>query len=223
MERPGMIYLTPTAVRIWHWLNALGIVTLCITGVQIRFPEYVMLFGTYKTSILLHDTAGIVVSISYLLWLFYYLVIAGTLKKLYIPTMKDVKEGILRQSLFYGYYFFQGGPNPHHSTPESKFNPMQKAGYMMIMLGLMPVIIVSGLMLLNVGPMRTWIMAVGGLKILIGIHYLVACMFFAFLFVHVYLATMGHSPIAHFKPMWHGWEEVEEHEHGHAAPPPPRT
>ena len=40
MSEKNMIYLHPLPVRIWHWLNALGIVTLCITGIQIRFPEY---------------------------------------------------------------------------------------------------------------------------------------------------------------------------------------
>jgi len=213
MERPGMIYLTPTMVRIWHWINALGIVTLCVTGAQIRFPNYVGIFGSYKNAIMLHDTAGIVVSISWVLWLFYYLVISGSLKKQYIPTMRDIKKGVFKQILFYGYHYFRGGPNPHHPSPDSKFNPMQKGAYMAIMMGLLPLVIVSGLLLFNVDPMRTWLMAVGGIKIVIGIHFLVACAFFAFLFVHIYLATLGHTPIAHFKPMWHGWEEVSEDHH----------
>ena len=69
------IYFTPTPVRIWHWLNAFGIVTLCITGVQIRFPEYANIFGTYKAAISLHNTAGVIVSISFFLWFFYYLLL----------------------------------------------------------------------------------------------------------------------------------------------------
>ena len=60
--QPKQIYLTPTPVRIWHWLNAFGIVTLCITGLQFRFPEYVNIFGTYKAAIKLHNTAGVTVS-----------------------------------------------------------------------------------------------------------------------------------------------------------------
>lgn len=211
MKTKEMIYLTPMPVRIWHWLNALGIVTLCITGLQIRFPEYVDIFGTYKAAIRLHNTAGIVVSISYALWLFYYLVIAGTLVKLYVPNMDDIKRGIIRQALFYFFHFFRGGPNPHHSTPEEKFNPMQKFAYLMIMLVLLPLVILSGILLLNVEPLREGIMLIGGIKILVSAHFLIACCFCAFLFVHVYLATMGHTPFAHFKPMWDGWEEVEHH------------
>jgi thiosulfate reductase cytochrome b subunit len=73
------IYLTPTPVRIWHWLNALGIVTLFFTGLQIRFPEYANIFGTYKAAIKLHHVAGVTVSISFFLWFFYYLFVARSL------------------------------------------------------------------------------------------------------------------------------------------------
>ncbi len=209
-----MIYLTPTPVRIWHWLNALGIVTLSITGIQIRFPEYVNLFGTYKSAISLHNTAGIVVSISYILWLFYYLFIAGTLVKLYVPSLDDIKRGMIRQALFYFFHFFRGDPNPHHSMPDDKFNPMQKFAYLMIMLVLLPLVIISGILIMNVAPLRELIILLGGIKILVSTHYLIACCFTAFLFVHIYLATMGHTPFAHFVPMWTGWEKIEGHGEG---------
>lgn len=211
MSHKEYIYLTPMPVRIWHWLNALGIVTLCITGLQIRFPEYVNIFGTYKSAITLHNTAGIVVSISYGLWLFYYMFVAGTLAKLYVPNLEDLKSGIFRQAFFYFFNYFLGRPNPHHSTPDNKFNPMQKAAYLMIMLVLLPLVILTGILLMNVAPLRELILIVGGIKVLVSAHFLIACCFFAFLFVHIYLATLGHSPFAHFKPMWDGWEEVEDH------------
>lgn len=212
-EKKAMIYLQPTPVRIWHWLNALGIVTLCVTGAQIRFPEYVNIFGTYKAAIELHNTAGIVVAISFVLWIAYYLVIAGTLVKLYVPNMGDIKQGILRQALFYFFNYFLGRPNPHHTTPENKFNPMQKAAYLVIMMVLVPLVIVSGILLLNIEPLRNTLLMIGGLKILVGVHFLLACSLCAFLFTHVYLATLGHTPFAHFVPMWTGWEEEEVEHH----------
>jgi len=210
-EQTEYIYLTPMPVRIWHWINALGIVTLCVTGIQIRFPEYVNIFGTYKAAIALHNTAGITVSIFYAVWLGYYLVVKGNLFKLYVPNTYDIKMGIFRQVLFYFYHFFKGGPSPHHATPDDKFNPMQKVAYMGLMLVLMPLVIITGILILNVAPLREMIMLLGGLKILVSAHFLIACCFCAFLFVHIYLATMGHTMLAHFKPMWDGWEEVKHH------------
>jgi thiosulfate reductase cytochrome b subunit len=205
------IYLTPMPVRIWHWLNAFGIVTLCITGIQIRFPEYVNIFGTYKAAIKLHNTAGIMVSISYFFWFFYYLFVARSMAKLYLPNLDDIKRGIFRQAIFYHFGYFLGKTNPHKPTPENKFNAIQKSSYMIIMLVFLPLIIVSGLLLMNIGPMWWWIIMFGGIKFLVDIHYLIACSVFAFLCVHIYMATLGHTFFAHFKQMWTGWEEVENH------------
>jgi len=207
------IYLNPTAVRIWHWINALGIITLCLTGMQIRFPDHFPIFGAYKNAILLHDTAGIVVSVLYLVWLIHYVFIEKSLKKLYIPTMDDIKNGFIRQGRFYVIDFFKGKPNPHVSTPDNKFNPLQKSAYMMFMLVFMPLVIISGILLMNIMPLRRMILMVGGLPFLVAAHYLIACCFIAFLGAHMYLATMGHTFTAHIKAMWTGWEDAH-----HEAP-----
>jgi len=207
MQHKEMVYMTPLPVRIWHWLNAFGIVTLCVTGLQIRFPDYINLFGAYKAAIRLHNTAGVVVSISYMLWLTYYMVVARSLIKLYVPTVEDLKAGIFRQAFYYFLTYFLGKPNPHHSTPDSKFNPMQKAAYLVIMFILLPLVIVSGGLLMYVAPLRELLLLLGGIKMLVGSHFLLASCFTAFLCVHIYLATLGHTPLAHFKPMWNGWEE----------------
>jgi len=211
MSEKKMIYLHPLPVRIWHWLNALGIVTLCLTGVQIRFPEYANIFGSYRAAILLHNTAGIIVALSFSIWFFYYSMSSRNLAKIYVPDVQDVKRGLLRQVGFYFFLYFFGRPNPHHATPDNKFNPMQKSAYLAIMFVLMPFVSLTGIFLMNVSPLRELILAAGGLKILVTLHFLLACSLGAFLFTHVYLTTLGHTPLAHTKSMWTGWEE-EEHE-----------
>jgi thiosulfate reductase cytochrome b subunit len=208
MEMQERIYLTPTPVRIWHWLNALGIVTLCVTGAQIRFPEYINIFGTYKAAIRLHHTAGIVVALSFALWLFYYGVIAKMLTKLYVPTTQDLKSGVIRQALYYFFYYFTGTKsNPHEESPTNKFNPMQKGAYVVIMMVLVPLVIITGAILMNLEPLREVVVLFGGVRVVAGIHFLLACALGAFLPTHFYLATLGHTPFAHFKPMWTGWED----------------
>lgn len=208
------IYLQPTPVRIWHWLNALGIVTLGVSGAQIRFPEFINLFGSYKAAIQLHNTAGLLVAVSFALWFFYYTCVAHKMTRIYVPNGQDLRHGLVRQAIFYFYYYFQGGPNPHHPTPDNKFNPLQKSAYLAIMFVLMPLLGLSGILLMNVSPLRELVLLIGGLKILVGLHFLLACSLFAFLFTHVYLATLGRTPTAYIKPMWTGWEEVEAEEHG---------
>jgi thiosulfate reductase cytochrome b subunit len=210
MSEKKMVYLHPTPVRIWHWLNALGIITLCLTGVQIRFPEYANIFGSYRSAILLHNAAGIVVALSFSIWFFYYSMSARNLGKIYVPDTEDLKRGLLRQVGFYFFLYFFGRPNPHHATPDNKFNPMQKSAYLAIMFVLMPMVSLTGILLMNVSPLREVVLMIGGLKILAILHFLIACSLGAFLFTHVYLTTLGHTPLAHTKSMWTGWEEEEE-------------
>jgi formate dehydrogenase gamma subunit len=207
------IYLTPTPVRIWHWLNAFGIITLILTGAEIRFPEYVQILGNYKAAVRLHNTAGIVVSISFALWLVYYGLVARNLLRLYIPSRDDIRNRMIGQAYYYCYQYFRGGPNPHQQTPDDKFNVLQKTAYAVMMFAFTPLVILTGILLMNVAPLRDIVTAVGGLKLLIGAHWLLACIFCSFLFVHIYLATLGHTPFAHFKPMWTGWEEISHRDH----------
>jgi thiosulfate reductase cytochrome b subunit len=95
-----LIYLQPTPVRIWHWLNALGIVTLIISGIQIRFPDYVSICGSYRDAILLHNTAGIVVALSFSFWFFYYKWVSGALTNIYVPKMDELSNGLIKQMFF---------------------------------------------------------------------------------------------------------------------------
>jgi thiosulfate reductase cytochrome b subunit len=82
---------------------------------------------------------------------------------------------------------------------------------------LMPFVRFTGILLMNMGPMREIVMMIGGLKLLVVIHFLTACSLCAFIFTHVYLATLGSTPMAYIKPMFTGWEKVEDHdaEHSH--------
>jgi thiosulfate reductase cytochrome b subunit len=203
MSSDHKIYLQPTPVRIWHWLNAFGIITLIVTGAQIRFPEYVQLFASYKSAILLHNTAGLV---------------ARNMRKIYVPTRDDLQHGLLRQAKFYLLTYFLGRPNPHHATPEDKFNPMQKSAYMAIMFVLVPIVALTGILLTNVSPLRELVILIGGLKLLVAVHFLMACSLIAFLFTHVYLATLGKTPMAYIKPMWTGWEEEAPGHSTHHTP-----
>jgi thiosulfate reductase cytochrome b subunit len=204
------IYLTPTPVRIWHWLNAFGFLALILSGLQIRYPELVDLFGSYRAAVRLHNTAGLVVSGSFLLWLGYYLVVAHSLRKLYVPTREDLEHGLVRQAKYYFLTFFLGWKSPHHPSPDNKFNPLQKSAYLVIMMVLVPLVIATGLLLLWTAPAQALILLVGGLRVVAIAHFLLACALVAFLMTHVYLATMGKTPFEHFKPMWTGWEEESE-------------
>ncbi len=201
------IYLHPIPVRIWHWIHAAGIVLLVLTGVQLRFPGLVHLFGGFKNAVNFHNFCGFMVLADYILWIAFYLV-TGKLFKIYVPTPKDIKEGLPQQAAFYLYKYFKGEPAPFSPSPDAKFNALQKVAYFFIMLVLLPIQIATGVMLYNIKEFKPFMDAIGGVQVIDAIHILLAYCFAAFLMVHVYLCTLGHTFWDHFKAMILGYEEA---------------
>ncbi|MEW6001108.1 MAG: cytochrome b/b6 domain-containing protein [Nitrospirota bacterium] len=211
------IYLHPLPVRIWHWINAAGFIVLIITGIQIRFGNVVNLFS-FETAVDIHSWTGFILIANYFIWLIYY-IFTGKIK-IYIPPLHHPVEFArrsLRQAKFYGYGILVGDQNPHHPTPDSKFNPMQQMSYLMIMAVLIPVQMITGLLLWDPELFSGVVNIVGGIQIVDLIHVGLFIFFSAFIIVHFYLATLGHTTFAHIIAMFSGYEEEEEEEHGEHA------
>jgi thiosulfate reductase cytochrome b subunit len=207
------IYLHPLPVRIWHWVNAISFIVLIVTGLQIRYREILGLMK-FREAVDIHNIFGFILIFNFFIWLVFYIV-TGKIK-IYIPplNLKKFVMGGLKQAKYYGYGILMGEPNPHHSTPDNKFNPMQQMAYLAIMLLLIPLQLFSGLLLWDVKRFSDFISLAGGIKIVDTVHVFLFLFFMSFLFVHIYLATLGHTATAHIKAMFTGYEELEE-EHGH--------
>ena len=207
MSNDKMMYLHPAPVRVWHWVNAAGFILLILTGIQIRFAEVLNLFSL-EDAIQIHNYVGFVVIAAYGLWVAYYF---GTGKiRLYFPNPRTFVPDATSQIKYYGSGLFKGEPNPHHMTPDNKFNALQQNAYVGIMLVFLPAQMVTGLFLWRVKQFENYIDLLGGVKIVDSIHVLLFFFFTAFLFVHVYLATLGHTPLAHFKAMFTGFEDAHD-------------
>jgi Ni/Fe-hydrogenase b-type cytochrome subunit len=208
------IYLHPLPIRIWHWVNALGFIILILTGAQIKLGNKINLFS-FETAVDIHSWLGFILLANYFIWLVYYLL---TFKiKIYIPPLHhpiEFAKKALRQAKFYGWGLMVGDENPHHSTPDNKFNPMQQVSYLMIMVALIPVQIITGLFLWDPKLFGPVVNLIGGIQIADTIHILLWIFFSAFIIVHFYLATLGHTTWAHIIAMFSGYEEEHE-EHGH--------
>lgn len=206
------IYLHPLPVRIWHWINAGSFLILIITGIQIRYRDIIHIIS-FETSVDLHEIFGFILLGNFFIWLLYYF-LSGKLK-IYIPplSLKKFIEGSIRQAVYYGYGIFVGKENPHHPTPDNKFNPLQQMAYLSIMGLLIPLQLITGLMMWDAGLFSRWISLAGGMKIVDTIHLLLFLFFTSFLFIHIYLATLGHTTFAHIKAMITGYEEEDEEHH----------
>ena len=207
MTNEKMIYIHPLPVRIWHWINASGFVLLILTGFQIRYAE-MLNFMTLPNAITLHNYVGFAVIANYFIWLTYYLASGNV--KIYIPDPRNLAALAVKQVQYYGYGIFAGKPNPHIMTPDNKFNPLQQQAYLAIMFVFLPAQMMSGLFLWKVKGYEEYINLLGGIKLLDTIHVLLFFFFTSFLFIHCYLATLGHTPLAHFKAMFTGYEEHHE-------------
>ena len=204
------IYLHPLPVRMWHWFNVLCFFVLIVTGAQIRYRGHLDLMS-FQTAVDTHNIAGFSLIGLFLVWAAYYTA-TGKLK-VYIPDLNIRRsvESSWKQARYYGYGIFVGEPNPHHATPDHKFNPMQQFAYFNIMFFLMPLLIATGVLLWDLDRFAALIDAVGGIKAVSAVHLLVTIFFAAFLFVHVYLTTLGRTPLEHIKAMFTGYEEEPEH------------
>jgi Ni/Fe-hydrogenase b-type cytochrome subunit len=206
------IYLHPLPVRMWHWLNVLCFFVLIATGAQIRYRGNMDLMS-FRTAVDVHNIAGFSLIGLFLVWAVYYT--ASGKMKVYLPNLNIMRyiQNSWRQARYYGYALFLGEPNPHHATPDHKFNPMQQVAYFSIMFFLMPILIATGILLWDLDRFATVIDLLGGIKAVSAAHLLVAIFFTAFLFVHVYLTTLGRTPLEHIKAMFTGYEEEPEEGH----------
>jgi thiosulfate reductase cytochrome b subunit len=203
------IYVNPLPVRIWHWVNAIGFVVLILTGLNIRYADVLGLVS-FHTAVAVHNYTGLALIANYFIWLCFYLFTDKI--TVYHPELDPRKyfTDSLKQALYYGYGIFRGAPNPHHVTAYRKFNALQSTMYQIIMMVLVPIQFYTGLLLWDLEGFAGSVQFLGGVRVVATIHVLLFIFFTAFIFGHVYLASLGHTASAHFKAMITGYEDVEE-------------
>lgn len=202
------LYVHPLPVRLWHWINALGFVVLILTGIQLRYGELVHVLP-FPVSVRVHNWVGFTLIANYFIWLVFYLFTDKI--KVYHPELDPAKHfrNTLRQIQYYGYGIFKGQPNPHHVSVYHKFNPLQSMAYQIIMILLVPIQFYTGLLLWDLEGFAGSVALFGGVRVVDTIHVALFVFFTAFIFIHPYLASLGHTPSAHFKAMLTGYEELE--------------
>jgi len=201
MNRP---YLHPPELRIWHWLNAVIVAVLIVTGLYLRYHGIAAL-TPHDPALFLHKVMGLAMIAVTLFW-FVYAVASGNLRRHYGIKRGDL-QGMAVQARYYLGGVFTGGENPFPATPAAKFNPLQKIAYNVVMIFLLPVQAVTGLLFMNVPPLRDRLLA-GELIDLVGAaHIFCTYLLILYLIVHLYMATLGETFLAHTKSMITGYEE----------------
>lgn len=189
------IYLYTRFERLWHWLQAVMIIFLIITGLEVHGTYTLMGF---KTAVDLHNWVGLTWLIMFAFFVF-WLFITGEWKQ-YIPTTKKLFT-VIR---YYCIGIFKGEPHPVQKSKGAKHNPLQRLAYLGISALLLPIQMGTGLLYYLYNDIPHWT----PLSLLAGIHTLVALFLLNFLIIHLYMTTTGHSFFGHIAGMITGWEEV---------------
>ena len=194
--------------RFWHWLQAISIVALLLTGLIIHRPDLFAVFS-FSAVVSLHNILAALLVINAALSLFYHL--ATERMQEYIPRPYGFFDDAIRQTKYYMSGIFRGEPHPFEKRPDDRMNPLQKLTYFGILNVLLPLQIVTGALMWGVQKWPEAAGALGGLPLLAPFHSLVAWLFASFILAHVYLTTTGATPLEAIRGMVTGYEEIEVH------------
>jgi thiosulfate reductase cytochrome b subunit len=200
------VYMYGTYERVWHWLMATSVLVLLLTGLSIHFPDGFAILP-YATAVFLHNVAAGVFTANAFLSLFYN--VASSEIRQFIPQRAGFVPRVLLQVRYYLKGIFERAAHPLAKTPSNKLNPLQQVAYFGLLNVLFPLQIATGALLWAAGRWPALVEPLGGLTVLGPLHNLGSWLFLAFLVMHVYLTTTGHTPTSNLKAMIDGWEEVE--------------
>ncbi len=185
--------------RIWHWCQMALIMTLLFSGFAVRGIHSLL---DFRTAVVVHTVAAITLIV---IWLFatFWLFTTGDWRH-YLPK----REGLIAVARHYAWGIFRGEEHPYRKLFWRKHNPLQSLTYMLVKVVLFPAIWVTGIPYLLYGLWhettgRGWIEPIAF------VHVGAAYAILAFVIVHVYLLTTGHSFVDHVKPMVTGYDEVD--------------
>ena len=202
------LYLYPKWLRIWHGFNALGILVLIITGVNLQFSQSWFSIIGFELAVNLHNLAGTTVAVSYLLF-FFGNIFSGN-KKYYRIKPKGLRKRLLKQANYYLSGMFKGENPPFPISEKRKFNPLQKYSYVAVMYFFVPITIVSGIALLFPEIIIEKVYTISGISLTAITHAIFGFLISIFLVVHIYVSSIGKSPLDNFKSIITGWHDVKE-------------
>lgn len=209
------IYLLPLWIRLWHWSNALLIITLSVTGFSLHFADPKLPLVEFSLAARLHQVAGIALVALYTFFVVANLVTGNWWQ--YIPKPPGILERCWVQGKWYMFGIFRGEPHPYRVSEETNFNALQALSYWFIMYMVMPLMLFSGLLFLfpEFAPDRVF--GFDGLLPVAVVHYLTGAIIVIFMIAHIYLGTTGTTVTSMFKTMINGWHEhvgPDETRHG---------
>ena len=205
------MYLYPKWIRAWHIINALMFLVLIITGISMQYTDKengIYMVGFAK-AVKWHNYAAFVLTVNYVVFI---LGNGLTSNGKYYRIKKDTfMSDLMKQGKYYVFGMFKGEKHPFPVTMESKFNPLQKITYVLAMYLGMPLLILSGFVLLFPEVAADKVFGVSGLVLNDILHITTGFLLSIFMIIHIYTCTLGAKPTSLFWGMISGYHQSDEH------------
>ena len=198
------VYIMPVWLRTWHWINAFLMLVLIVSGISLHFasPDNPFLLR-FDIARILHNSSGITLAVGYVLFLAWN-AHTGNWRH-YVPKREGFVSGLLSQNRYVMSGLFSGDRPPVVPSPERKFNVLQQLTYLAVMYGAMPLLILTGLGFFFPDLFPREMFGVAGLLPIAVTHYVIGYLLVLFLLGHIYMGTMGVTPLAGFRMVITGW------------------
>jgi thiosulfate reductase cytochrome b subunit len=187
-------------------MNAILCLFLIVTGFSMLYsnPDNALVVK-FQRAVSIHNVCGIMLTISYTVFL------AGNLfttnGKHYLAQIKGLGARLWKQAYFYAYGYFKGGKAPYPVTSDRKFNPLQQLSYVAVMYFAFPMLFITGWALMFPEFILKKFLGFSGIFLTDQLHVILGFLIVIFLFIHLYVSTMGKSPLSNFRSIVTGWQE----------------
>ena len=204
------MYLYPLWIRLWHFVNAVLIIILIITGIIMQYTgsDDPSLTATFARAVRWHNTAAIILTFSYMGF------VAGNIitgnGKNYKVSKKDLLTDMGKQLKYFLRGMFKHEKQPFPLSLENKFNPLEKVTYLFIMYLALPLLILSGIVLMFPDMTIIRIFGTGVFIVTDILHIILGLIISLFLIIHIYTCTIGPKPGSLFRGIITGYHEGDE-------------
>jgi len=200
------IYFYPVWIRLWHAVNAVLCILLILTGLSMQYsdPDFVLI--NFGLAVSMHNFSGIALTISYFLFFFGNMFTANG--KFYRLKVEGLSIRLWKQLRYYAYGYFVNEESPFPVSPQNKFNPLQQISYLLALYLALPLLFVTGWALLFPEFIINKFMGFSGIFLTAQLHIVMGFFISLFLIIHLYVSTMGASPLSNFKSIVTGWQKL---------------
>ena len=148
----------------------------------------------------------------YIILLACFCVLSGWALFCWPAAVTGITIGFVGRELLGAWYvrlgIFRGEPHPEHASSAAKFNILQQLGYIGVMFLLLPLLIITGLLMMYPGYTPETLFTLPGKQVVAYLHYGLAVTMVAFIIMHLYLCSTGDTPGALIKGMIDGFHRT---------------